>query len=80
MLSKKLFVEFLTQYQIFNSAFERIEEALMRKKYSSNLFESDWYESVGNMLDLFLESHFTEEGRDLINAYLFEDCKEFWIN
>ena len=32
------------------------------------------------MLDIFLESHFTEFGCDLINAYLFEDCREFWAN
>ena len=80
MLSKELFAKFLTKYQTFNKAFERIEEALMGRKYSSNLYESDWNESVGYMLDLFLESHFTEPGRDLISAYLFEDCKEFWIN
>jgi hypothetical protein len=80
MISKELFVKYLEQYQRFNTAFERIEEALMGKRYSSNLFESDWYDSVGSMLDLFLESHFTESGRDLISAYLFEDCKEFWIN
>ena len=80
MLSKELFVKFLTKYQTFNEAFGRIEEALMGRKYSSNLYESDWCESVGYMLDLFLESHFTEYGCDLINAYLFEDCKEFWVS
>ena len=80
MISKELFVKFLTKYQTFNEAFERIEEALMGKKYSSNLYESDWYDSVGAMLDLFLESHFTDDGQDLINTYLFEDCREFWIN
>lgn len=78
MISKELFVKFLEQYQRFNTAFERIKEALMGRKYSSNLYESDWCESVGNMLDLFLESHFTDDGQDLINAYLFEDCREFW--
>ena len=80
MINKELFVKYLEQYQRFNTAFERIEEALMGKKYSSNLYESDWYDSVGAMLDLFLESHFTEYGRDLINAYLFEDCREFWVS
>lgn len=80
MITKKLFIRFIEQYQIFDRAFVRIEEALMGRKYSSNLFESDWHESVTGMLDLFLESNFTEEGQDLVNAYLFEDCKEFWIN
>lgn len=80
MISKELFVKFLKQYQTFNKAFERIEKAIMGRPYSSNMYESDWYESVGYMLDLFLESHFNEYGCDLINAYLFEDCKEFWVN
>ncbi len=79
MISKKLFVKFLEQYQRFDKAFERIEEALMGKKYSSNLYESDWVDSVGFMLDIFLQSHFTEYGCDLINAYLFENCREFWV-
>jgi hypothetical protein len=80
MISKELFIKFLSQYQRFNIAFERIEEALMGKKYSSNLYESDWYDAVGYMLDIFLQSHFTEDGCDLIDAYLFENCREFWIN
>lgn len=80
MITKKLFIKYLEQYQRFDTAFKRIEEALMGRKYSSNLYESDWCDSVGAMLDLFLESHFTEDGCDLINAYLFENCREFWIN
>ena len=80
MITKELFVEFLEQFQRFNSAFERIEKALMGNQYSSNLYESDWYDSVGYMLDIFLESHFTEFGCDLINAYLFDDCREFWAD
>jgi len=80
MISKELFIKFLSQYQRFDQAYERIDEALMGKKYHSNLYDSDWYDAVGNMLDLFLESHFTDNGQDLINAYLFEDCREFWVN
>lgn len=80
MITKKEFVKYLEQFQRFNTAFERIEEALMGRKYSSNLYESDWCDSVGAMLDLFLKSHFTKDGCDLINAYLFEGCREFWIN
>jgi len=76
MISKELFVKYLKQYQRFDAAFERIEEALMGKRYSSNLFESDWYDSVGSMLDLFLESHFTEDGVDWIYYYLFEDVDD----
>ena len=80
MISKDCFIKYIEQYQRFSEAFERIEEALMGRKYSSNMYESDWYDSVAYMLDLFLQSHFTKEGCDLINAYLFENCKEFWVN
>ena len=80
MLNKESFIKFISHYKTFNKAFERIEEALCGRKYVSNLYESDWYESVGYMLDIFLESHFTEYGCDLISSYLFEDCTEFWIN
>jgi len=76
MISKELFIKYLEQYQKFNKAFERIEEALIGKKYSSNLYESDWFESVGCMLDLFLESHFTEEGADWVSYYLWEDVDD----
>ncbi len=73
MITKELFIKFINQYKKYNSAFERLEEALMGRKYISNLYESDWNEAVGYMLELFLESHFTEEGCDLINWWLFED-------
>lgn len=76
MITKKLFIKFISDYQKFEKAFERIEEALIGKKYSSNLYESDWYESVGGMLDTFLETHFTEEGISLIIWWLFEDVKK----
>lgn len=79
MISKELFIKYISEYQRFNRAFDRLEEALMGNKYRSNLYEADWYQSVGYMLDIFLESHFTEYGCDLINAYLFENCHEFWI-
>ena len=73
MITKELFIKYIEQYQRFNSAFERIEEALMGRKYASNLYEADWVDSVGYMLDLFLKSHFTETGYDLITWWLFED-------
>lgn len=73
MLSKESFKKFINNYQEFEEAFDRIEEALLGRKYASNLYESDWYEAVGGMLDSFLESHFTEDGADLVSWWLFED-------
>jgi hypothetical protein len=78
MITKEQFIRFLKNYQTFQTAFNRIDEALMGKKYSSNFYESDLYESVGMMLDIFLETHFTNKGCDLIAAYLFEDVTEYY--
>ena len=51
----------------------RIEEAISGTKYGCNLFECTWYQDVGEMLDLFLASHFTDDGQDLVSWWLFED-------
>lgn len=75
MITKKELFSFITTYQSFEKAIERMEEAISGSKYGCNLFESDWYNSVGKMFDVFLESHFTEVGRDLIYYYLFENCE-----
>lgn len=73
MLNKESFIKFINHYKTFDKAFERIEEALYGRKYMSNLYESDWYNAIGGMLDEFLNAHFTEEGCDLVNWWLFED-------
>lgn len=72
MLSKNQFVNFICSYKAFEEAFDRIEKALYGASKYSNLFEADWYEAVGEMLSSFLKSHFTEEGCDLVNWWLFE--------
>ena len=76
MISKEEFFNFITHYQTFDKAFDRIENALFGRKYGSNLYEADWVESVGGMLDVFINSHFTEEGASWINYYLFEDIED----
>ena len=73
MITKKELFDFITAYQNFDDAITRIEEAISGSKYGCNLFASDWYDSVGKMLDVFLESHFSNHGRDLIYWWLFED-------
>ena len=42
--------------------------------------ESDWCEAVGKMLDTFVDSHFTEEGADLVFYYIFEENKKVYSN
>ena len=79
MISKEYFVKFLSNYQKFDNALERIEKSIIGKRCYS-IDESDWAEAVGQMLDLFIYSHFTSAGVDLICAYLWEKCREFWID
>lgn len=76
MITKEEFIKFITSYKEFESAIDRIEKAVCGRRYGCNLFESDWYEAVGKMLDIFLDLHFTESGSDWITYYLFEDVKD----
>lgn len=71
MISKELFIKFLNNWINFEDRINAINETILGNKYSL-LCESDWFESAGIMLDTFLESHFTECGCELINAYLFD--------
>lgn len=73
MITKEIFFEFINSIKTFEAAIERMEEAISGKKYGSNLINSDWYESYGKLSDLFLESHFTENGMDLIYWWLYDD-------
>jgi hypothetical protein len=68
MISKEIFIEYLNKYQLFNNKIEKIEEIFGRY-----IFESDWVDAVGHMLDIFLDENFTEEGKDWIYYALFEE-------
>ena len=71
MITEKDFSKFLTEYKFFEEATRRMKETFCGK---SHLFvECDWVDSVGKMLDIFIDSHFTEKGADWIYYYLFED-------
>ena len=72
MITKEEFSKFIINYQTFEKAISRMEEAFSGRKYGCNLFDCDWVDSVGQMLDLFIDSHFTEKGSDWIYYYLFE--------
>lgn len=75
MITKEEFVKYLTEYQSFIKAIERLGEALGGKGYYY-IYECDWYDNVGQMLDIFIDSHFTEEGSDWVTYYLFEDIDD----
>ena len=73
MITKEEFIKFITEYKNFEEAIDRIDKAVSGRNWGLNLFECDWYNSVGIMLDTFLDSHFTNDGYDLVTWWLFED-------
>lgn len=73
MITKEQFIKFITEYKNFDEAIDRIDQAVSGRNWGLNLFECDWYNSVGIMLDTFLDSHFTNDGCDLVTWWLFED-------
>lgn len=75
MITKEEFVKYLTEYQSFKKAIDRLGEALGGEGYYF-IYECDWYENVAQMLDIFIDSHFTESGADWICYYLFEDVED----
>jgi thymidylate kinase len=76
MITKEEFTQYITEFQKFDEAIERIEIALNGSKYGCNLWESDWYGNVSKMLDIFIDSHFTEKGADWVYYYLFENIDD----
>lgn len=83
MITKKDFFEFLRNYKKFESSIKRIEKAISGDEpyYNVCLFESDWYQAVDKIYDIFINSHFTELGIDLINWWMFEDVDHIiWEN
>ena len=53
MITKKEFKEFLSKYNKFNEAISRMEEAISGKPYGINLYETDWFGAVEDMLFIF---------------------------
>ena len=76
MITKEEFFGFLKAFQTFDSGMDRFVEALSGNKYSISIYEMDWGNAVGKMLDTFVDSHFTEAGADWVNYYLFEPIKD----
>ena len=68
MITKEQFIKFITEYKNFEETIDKIYQ-----NWGLSLVECDWYNSVGIMLDTFLDSHFTNNGCDLVTWWLFED-------
>jgi hypothetical protein len=76
MITKEEFTKYILNYQAFEQAIKRMEEAFSGRPYGCNLFECDWVLSVDKMLDVFIDSHFTEKGSDWIYYTIFEDVED----
>lgn len=76
MITKEEFSKYILEFQNFDKAIIRMSQAIAGTKWGIPLFESDWFESVTNMLDIFLDTHFTESGVDWINYFLWENIDD----
>ena len=72
MITKEIFVDYLTNAIKFDKAVNRLEEAISGKPYGCDLYESDWCLAESNMLDLFLRGWFNVQGLDLIYWWMYE--------
>ena len=61
----------------FEDSIDDLYKAITGKPYGY-FFETEWFTAVGNLFDVFIKSHFSEAGCDLINAFLYDDIKGNW--
>ena len=81
MISKEIFVKAIESYQKFQEGIDRLTHAITGNTSSfDGLYDSDWVLAVDTMFDCFLQNNLTDSGIDLTYAYLFENCREFWVN
>lgn len=74
MITKQSFIDFIKNIDVFEKAVDRIEKAISGDRRGGvMLFESDWFDAYGGMSDIFFNSHFTTDGVDLINGYLYDN-------
>jgi hypothetical protein len=76
MITKEEFVKYISSYQKFGESVERLEKSITGKNNIYFIFETDWCEAVGKMLDVFLDSNFTDYGIDWISYFLWEDVND----
>jgi len=74
MISKEEFIDFIEAYEEFEEGIDNLGSFLSGgESYRVNLWDSNWVDAVCKMWDNFMDSHFTEEGSDLINWWKYED-------
>ena len=74
MITKEEFIDFVKTFEEFEKGIDNLGKSLSGDKlYAVNLWDSSWVDAVSKMWDIFMYSHFTEEGSDLINWWKYED-------
>lgn len=76
MITKEEFVKFIESYKEFQESIDNLDMVITGKSYPSILYETNWYEAVGKMLDAFLDSHFSVHAIDWICYFLWEDVDD----
>ena len=90
MITKEEFIKYISLYQKFNESVERLEKSITGRNDMYFIYETDWCEAVGKMLDTFLDSHFTnykaayvKQEEDMFNEekeirYPLDTMDELW--
>lgn len=68
ILTKEEFIDFFLNYKKFSDSIDQIDKVL-----GGCMWESNWCNAVGLMVDTFIYSHFTDKGSDLIQGFLFDN-------
>lgn len=76
MITKEEFVKFIESYKEFQESIDNLDIAITGKSYPSILYETNWCDAVGRMLDAFLDSHFSVYAIDWICYFLWEDVDD----
>ena len=76
MITKEEFTKFIESYQEFQSGIDRLDMAITGRNHPSILFECGWYDAVGKMLDVFLDTNFMDYGVDWITYFLWENTDD----
>lgn len=73
MLTEEQFIKFIGAIQEFNESLDNISKVLFGNKHYGCLSESKLCTNAYFIMDIFIDSHFTEEGSDLVYWWLYED-------
>ena len=79
MLSKELFIKYIESHKRFETSIKELSTILTGDEY--NIFDAKFPREEATMLDLFIKSHFTIAGCDLVYWWMYEPTvKIIYIN